>query len=63
MFKYGIKLPRKRKKAFIKKHGMVNYVTAGIINEILFAESGHPRYKKFPETVMRKGRPRTIFYW
>lgn len=42
------KLPRKRKKIFIKNHGRPNYMAFQIINEIVFEENGRSDFK-FPK--------------
>jgi len=52
-----IKLPRKRKKAYIKKHGAVEYMAATIIGEII----GKPKYPEIFGVV--KGKLVILFYW
>lgn len=47
MFKYGIKLPRKRKKAFIKDNSDIDYLAQGIICEILWEEKPVRKNRSF----------------
>jgi len=42
------KLPRKRKKAFIKEEGKLSYIAAQVVNDILFEEKGYCDFK-FPK--------------
>lgn len=58
------KLPRKRKKAFIKKLGQTNYIAMQVVNEILYEQEGKPC--KFEKLELNKNNPRKIDflgYW
>lgn len=56
-----IKLPRKRKKAFIKAHGYVDYVAATIINEILCERPDHTnKHRSYYDLEAR--RPWILIY-
>lgn len=53
-----IKLPRKRKKNYIKKHGRSDYLLMVMSNEILFEDKPYRKdLKKFPKEY-GKGRSR-----
>lgn len=58
-----IKLPRKRKKAYIKAHGFQEYVAATIIAEILYEENPVKKNTKYPELVWVKRKAVLLFYW
>ena len=56
------KLPRKRKKAYIKKHGSLGYMSMQIANEVMFEEKG--TLQRFPEFILeRTGEIKILFYW
>ena len=44
-----IKLPRKRKKAYLNKFGKSNYIGIMLFNEILFEEIPKRKNTRFPE--------------
>lgn len=58
-----IKLPRKRKKAFIKTRGRSDYYSATLINEVLYEENPVKKNTKYPEMIWIKRRAVTLFYW
>jgi len=65
------KLPRKRKKAYIKHHGRLAYYATQIVNEILLEENPCLRNTKFAEfarhpngqIVWKENNPVITFYW
>ena len=60
-----IKLPRKRKKAYIKKHSRYDYIMMSITGEVLFEETGKKDCLKFPEFSAKptRGKYKVLFYW
>jgi hypothetical protein len=58
-----IKLPRKRKKAYLKKHTYADYVANTIIAEILYEENPVNKNTKYPELVIIERKVVTLFYW
>lgn len=61
-----VKLPRKRKKAYIKKHGRTDYVAASIIGQVLCEEKDCRKNRGFPEIgnpPMIKRKLNVLFYW
>lgn len=57
------KLPRKRKKAFIKSSGRENYLAFRIINEIDFEENGKSDFR-FPKYKFTEGKGNVMIgYW
>jgi len=57
------KLPRKRKKAFIKKWGRGNYYAYQAINEIALEENGFSDFR-FPKYKFIEGRGNVMVgYW
>jgi hypothetical protein len=57
-----IKLPRKRKKAYIKRFGAVSYFGVRITSEIL-AEENVKAANKFPKYKVVNGRFVVTGYW
>jgi hypothetical protein len=58
------KLPRKRKKAFIKKHGQSEYWSMQILNDVLFESTKDKQMLKFPELKqMPNYTVKRLFYW
>lgn len=58
-----IKLPRKRKKAFIKAHGSTEYMAAQICNELKFEEEPIKKWTKFPEFSILRNKIIIHFNW
>ena len=57
------KLPRKRKKAFIKNSSSGNYMAFRIINEIAFEENGFSDFR-FPKYKFIEGQGHVMIgYW
>ncbi len=57
----AIKLPRKAKKLYIKKHGKGNYLAIRILNELLH-EEGRKNATKFPKQY-NANKTRAISYY
>lgn len=57
-----MKLPRKRKKAFIKHSGRSNYIAFIIISEILFEEKGVDD-NRFPKYEHVNGENIQVGFW
>lgn len=59
-----IKLPRKRKKAYIKKYSRVDYVAMTIIAEILYEEKPIKKNTRYPEfKIGRYYKLIVLFNW
>lgn len=59
-----IKLPRKRKKAYITKYGHGEYIAQQIINEIKNEEIKEFKFSTFPEyKTIRIGKYKLLFNW
>lgn len=57
-----IKLPRKRKKAYLKVHKRTDYMGVQILNEIL-VETGRKHGSKFPICKVKNNRVIILGYW
>lgn len=57
-----IKLPRKRKKRFIKALGRISYLSAQLMGEIL-RDEGKKDAHKFPVLLFRNKRVLIVGYW
>ncbi len=56
-------LPRKRKKALIKKEGSLSYISAQVANEWIFKRDGHCDYR-FPKLGKAvRGKFQILGYW
>ncbi len=56
-------LPRKRKKALIKKEGSTSYIAAQVANDIIFERDGHCYYR-FPKLgKIVRGKIQILGYW
>ncbi len=61
-----VKLPRKRKKVYIKRHGFADYVAACIIGQILCETKDCRMNRGFPELgnpPMINRKLNILFYW
>jgi len=61
-----VKLPRRRKKAYIKTNGRQNYYSNQIIGEILCEKDDTKKNRSFPQygnPVWIGRRPNILFYW
>jgi hypothetical protein len=56
------KLPRKRKKAFIKEHGRGTYIAFQMVNEIVLEERGYSDFK-FPKYKYINSENQFIGFW
>lgn len=59
------KLPRKRKKALIKKEGLISYIAAQVANDTNFEYNGYSDWKfpKLGKYNHRKGNYDILGYW
>ena len=58
-----IKLPRKRKKAYIKAKDRLDYMSIQITNEVLYEGKPIKRHTKFAEYAIIDNGIRFIRYW
>lgn len=60
-----VKLPRKRKKAMIKKEGRANYIADQIVGQVLIeGDPDNERYlRKFPRTGFVRGQKFHVTSW
>lgn len=58
-----IKLPRKRKKQYLKIHGAVNYLGMQMVNEIKYEDEPIKKNTQFPEFDTSSGTIKIIRYY
>jgi hypothetical protein len=60
-----VKLPRKRKKRFIKELGLTNYIAYQVIAEIVFEKHDEidNRFPAFKKGEWKHGKPVVDFYY
>lgn len=56
------KLPRKRKKAMIKKEGRLSYISAQAVNDFNFIEKGYIDFR-FPKLKIQNNKIVIFGYW
>jgi len=58
-----IKLPRKRKKAYIKEKGKPEYLGMRLCNEILYEEKPIKKHTRFPNYKVIDNKIVILFNW
>ena len=63
MNNYKIKLPRKRKKAYIKKYGYGEYYATKIVSTLLYKRDPIKKNTRFPEFKIERRKLIVLFNW